>query len=112
MSAEMALAFALCFGAGPLLYVLALRTPPSRVNLAALVVGALTLALAGITLGPLRPLAALICLWLAWIAALACATTAAQKLAGGRGSRWTRLGGSLATTLPWFGLATALTLSP
>lgn len=100
------LGFLASFIAGPLLCALLLRLPPA---LWALLMLAAALGLA--TLGALRwqgerAALSLGCLWLAWVLAVAMLALALLRRLPDR-RRWVTVSALLATTLPWFGLATA-----
>ncbi|SFQ49193.1 hypothetical protein SAMN05421853_10746 [Roseivivax halotolerans] len=108
MTTELLLAFAISFGAGPLLFLILTRAEPSVALMAALAIGALALMVAGSSLVDRAPFAAVACLWLAWVSAVAFMAHAAMRAMRSAPLRkWARVTGSLATTLPWFGLATA-----
>ncbi|MHA6326946.1 hypothetical protein [Roseivivax sp. CAU 1753] len=112
MTSPILMAFAISFAVGPLLF-LALTAPAATTPLlAALAVGTLAMALLGTTLSPAAPLVGLACLWLAWISAVAFVTHTVRRIWDRTGDRgWIRVTGALATTVPWFGLATAQMLT-
>ncbi|MDO6584875.1 hypothetical protein Q4543_05040 [Salipiger sp. 1_MG-2023] len=113
MSAPALAVFVTCFVAGPLLFALLLQYGNSlRVLLSlalatvASVVAALLMQAGG------WMLSALAMLWLAWVLALALLAVTTRRRLGTARQRWTMIIGLLATTLPWFGLATARSLVP
>lgn len=98
--------FVACFGLGPALCALLLRLPPALPALLMLA-AALALAMAGaLRWQGERALASLGCLWLGWVLAVAMLALALLRRAPER-RRWVTVAALLATTLPWFGLATA-----
>lgn len=109
MSRELVIAFVICFLGGPLIFAAILRVGPgvSRAGLLALAIAASVAA--GFWLQSLQAsLGALACLWLAWVLAVALVVQVLRRrvpITGGQ--RWITVSGALATTLPWFGLATA-----
>ncbi|MEQ5871968.1 hypothetical protein J4E08_19000 [Sagittula sp. NFXS13] len=108
MTASVLTAFALSFFGGPLLCALLLRVRSTLIVLFALatvVVGSMAIALWVETGAPLLSLALM---WVGWVSACAMVGHAfLRRLAGPRIRRWITVVTILATTLPWFGLATA-----
>jgi hypothetical protein len=114
---ELVIIFALVFVAGPYCYVSLLRRAPSRrqfVGLGFITGGATALGFAlryladGWGQDMLVTVAGIGAIWLAWIAILAfVAQTFRKHDAGANVRRWTMVIGALATTIPWFGLASA-----
>ncbi len=112
MMPPLTIAFVLSFAVGPLLFLLLTQPEPSRPLLAALAVGAMAAVLTGLRLSDSAPLAGLTAIWLGWISAVAfVAHTVRRMLHRPRTDLATRVAGSLATTIPWFGLATAQMIS-
>ncbi len=105
------IAFGVTFVAGPALCALCLRLPPRPLSLALLavgVVGAVSLALWLQVTGGLGQLWSVLAMWLAWVLAIAMVALAfRRRITGRNGRRWLTLIAILATTLPWFGMATA-----
>lgn len=101
--------FVVCFVVGPALCAGLMRLPatlPSLIGLA--------LAILAATMAALRlqsggaALVSLGLMWLAWVLAVSMAALALNRRAtDARLRRWITIGALLATTLPWFGLATA-----
>lgn len=102
-------AFAVTFVLGPLICALLLRFPARLTTLAvigAAVVIAVTLALRLQAAG--QAAQSLVMLWLAWVLAVGMVALAASRhVTALRGRRWLTVIALCATTLPWFGLATA-----
>ncbi|MCR8549068.1 hypothetical protein M4578_14615 [Salipiger sp. P9] len=112
MTREAFVLFTLCFVAGPLLFALLMRFGQSLTLLLALALGVVSAVLLALLLqdrGAL--LVSLGMLWLAWVLAVAMvALTLRRRLPPSVPRRWVIIAGLLATTLPWFGLATARSL--
>ena len=116
MSWPVILAFVAAFAGGPALYSVLMRLKGGALvtlGIGACVVGFAVLAM-WVTRRPdlLRPvpgpLAALFSMWLAWVLAIAMTALALRpRFTTPKGRRALYLTGILATTLPWFGLATA-----
>ncbi len=108
MQGPVLIAFALSFIGGPLLCALVLRLPHklwALVILGAGVVVSVTLALRWQTEQAAQSVVAL---WLAWVLAVAMVTMALRRrIAAPKTRRLVTILALLATTLPWFGLATA-----
>ncbi|TMM52756.1 hypothetical protein [Sulfitobacter sabulilitoris] len=110
----LALAFAVVFGAGPAIFA-ALTVVQPVPRQAMMLVGITAACIAG-AMG-LRAVfgetgaatgVALTLIWLAWIAVMALGAQALRRLDSRRGMiRLTRVGGAIATTVPWFGFAAA-----
>lgn len=102
------IAFGAAFGAGPAIYAVLQRLTPHRLTL--LLLGgcvAVGIVAAFAFLGQ-RPVVSLLCLWLAWVCAISLLVLALRRRAlSPRTRRTSFVTGLLATTLPWFGLATA-----
>ena len=109
--------FALVFVLGPYVYLLFLRRAPSRkqfVGLACITFGATALSFVlryiadGWGQSTLITYAGIAAIWIAWIAILAFVTQMLRKNEPSNlVKRWTAVIGALATTIPWFGLASA-----
>ncbi|QFS84572.1 hypothetical protein FIU97_17575 [Roseivivax sp. THAF40] len=112
MMPPLLIAFVLSFAVGPLLFLLLIQPDPTKPLLAALAIGALAAALLGASLFDRSPLSGLAAVWLGWVSAVAFIAHAARRMMHRpRTDLATRVAGSLATTIPWFGLATAQMLS-
>ncbi|WP_417723072.1 hypothetical protein [Salipiger sp.] len=113
MTQETIATFVLCFAAGPAIYVGLMRLRPGVVPLTGLAMIAMTAMAGAIGLRILGgALPSLGMLWLSWILVLALGALALRRRVRGRQlARWVTLAGLLATTAPWFGLATAQLLS-
>ena len=108
MTPPVLIAFAVSFAAGPLLYLLMTAADVSPALLIALGRATLAVALFGAILAQNAPILGLACLWLSWVGAVAfVAHTLRRVLGTPLRSPAIRAGGALATTIPWFGLATA-----
>ncbi len=109
------LAFVATFVVGPLLCAAAMALPgrlAPLIGLAIGVVAAVTLALRWQLQGGPAQLWSLVALWLAWVLAVAMVARALQsRLDTPRARRILTILALLATTLPWFGLATARMMS-
>lgn len=108
MSSSVIIAFVMTFGAGPLLCAGLLRLPSTLRVLLGL--GAVVVVSMGIALWlELRaPLTSLALLWLGWVSAVSMVAHALRRRITSRTARrWLTVIAILATTLPWFGLATA-----
>ncbi len=102
------LAFAAAFGAGPAIYAVLLRLTPHRLTLLLLGGGVAVAIVAAFALLGQRPIVSLLSLWLAWVFAISLLVLALRRRALlPRTLRTSFVTGLLATTLPWFGLATA-----
>ncbi|KUF10629.1 hypothetical protein [Pseudoponticoccus marisrubri] len=108
MAPPVLIAFGMTFVGGPLLCALLLRLPHGVRTLGALAVAmALTMA-AALALQGRSAAGSLAMLWLAWVLAIAMVAMALRRRASGpRLHRWVTIVALMATTLPWFGLATA-----
>ena len=104
-------AFVLCFIGGLVLCAVLLRLPGkvwALLTLAICVVLGMTAALSYRLAGADGHLASLVLLWLSWVLAIAMVALALRgKIAAPGPRRWIMILALLATTLPWFGLATA-----
>ncbi|SMX26476.1 hypothetical protein TRP8649_00555 [Pelagimonas phthalicica] len=115
MESNVLIAFGMTFVVGPVLAALLLRMPP-RVWVIALlavgVVGATFVANWLTSQSQMSPYASLAAMWLAWVLAVSMVGLALRKrIENPRLRRWVTLVTLLATTLPWFGLATAQIIS-
>lgn len=98
--------FAICFIAGPIVFLLSWRhfAAPHTLALFALLCVFASTVLAGIA----QPWAASLSLgmiWLGWICVLAAGAQTCAQIFGG--PRLSRMVGAVGVTLPWFGFATA-----
>lgn len=101
-------AFALSFVVGPALCALLLRLPSRLRVLLALAAGVVLPMAVALVLELRAPLTSLALMWIGWVCACAMVGHALfRRLSGRRQRRWITLAAILATTLPWFGLATA-----
>ena len=111
MTQSTLIAFAVCFVGGPVLCALLLRLPGTvwaLLTLAVCVVLSVTTALSYRLAGAEGHLTSLVLLWLSWVLAIAMVALALRsKIDNPTFRRWTLILALLATTLPWFGLATA-----
>lgn len=108
MMSPFGLAFAVVFIAGPVLFAILARLPGRALTLAVISGSAVAIVSAALILQSVQPALSLMCLWLAWVLALAvCFMALRPRLPGLRARRLAYVAGLLATTLPWFGLATA-----
>lgn len=106
MSAPLLISFLVSFVGGPLLCSALLALPRSLfvlLVLAGAVVVSMTLAL---RFQGGRPVLSLGLIWLGWVLAVAMVALAVMRRAP-QTRRWVTVIALLATTLPWFGLATA-----
>ncbi|MEM6304717.1 MAG: hypothetical protein AAF744_08360 [Pseudomonadota bacterium] len=119
---EMIAMFFLFFVAGPLAFRRLLTRRATRRQQRALLIlmGGSCLVALGLRYGLPTPLLAeprvlglvLVLLWLTWIAAIALAAQSLRHIDPSRGMmRWSRAIGTIATTAPWFGFATAANMS-
>ncbi|SPF81241.1 hypothetical protein [Pseudoprimorskyibacter insulae] len=116
MSAAILTAFAVTFLAGPAIFAALMRLEPGLFRLTALALLALLAGASGMGLRtheaswlPVTPeVATLLLLWLSWVIAVALVAMALRwRITQARPRRTITVLGLLATTLPWFGLATA-----
>ncbi|EIE50220.1 hypothetical protein AL036_12735 [Salipiger aestuarii] len=114
MTAPTLAVFITCFVAAPLLFALLLQFGQSLRVLLSLALSVVVCVVAALLMQAQdRMLSALALLGLSWVLAIAMvAVTLLRRLSGARPRRWIVLIGILATTLPWFGLATARSLIP
>lgn len=115
--ATLVIIFAMVFVIGPLSYVWFLRLPPSKkqfVGLGCIAVGATGMSFvlrylsAGWGVYVTETFAGIALIWIAWISILVfVAQSFRQQYPGAAMRRWTTVIGALATTIPWFGLASA-----
>lgn len=106
--------FISCFVAAPLLFALLLQFGQSLKLLLALALSVVA-CIVGALLMQAQDwmLSALALLGLSWVLAIAMvAVTLLRRISGARPRRWIVVIGILATTLPWFGFATARSLIP
>jgi hypothetical protein len=105
------IAFAVCFLGGPALCAALLRLPGkvwALLSLAVSVVLSVTAALSYRLAGAEGHVSSLILLWLSWVLAIAMVALALRsKIENPTIRRWVLILALLATTLPWFGFATA-----
>lgn len=105
------LAFVLIFGVGPLGFVLLLRPAPRRAYLRGLALVLLTLGVAALLVPEELVLGfgRVLLLWAGWVVLLALAVQLLRRRAAAPPGlrRAGIVAGALATTAPWFGLATA-----
>ncbi len=108
--------FALAFAIGPLIYLWLLRSQISTRVLGTIAVAATSIGLylmfgqsSAYTSNATMTLGVVGLFWAGWIAALA---VLGLKLMTPKDRRLIRVGGSLATTVPWFGFAAAQSLAP
>ncbi len=106
------IAFAATFVGGPALCAILLRLPERLWVMIALAIGVVAASAAAIWLqartGPSALLGSLAMLWLAWVLAVALLAHAVlRRISDPAPRRWVTVLTLLATTLPWFGLATA-----
>lgn len=116
MTAELVIAFASIFVGGPALYSVLMRLK-GGVRTVLILAGFIVVTAAtalyelrhGLTgLSMAGPLVALFFIWLSWVVAVSMAVLSLKSwVSTDRGKRRLFLAGLLATTLPWFGLATA-----
>ena len=108
MNTASLIAFGMCFCVGPMIYALLVRAPAQGrtfVPLAIAVVASITGAL---VLRQISPVWSLGGLWLAWVLVLSLFVLGLQRRLRSRSAwRVTFVMGLLATTMPWYGLATA-----
>ncbi|MBP0484368.1 hypothetical protein [Sagittula salina] len=108
MTGGVIVAFLLSFVAGPGLCALLLRLPPDRGLMTALLVLTVVLAAGAVALQGRAPLAGVLAGWLGWVLACTIIAQALRRRAAPRPSpRAVTITAILATTMPWFGLATA-----
>lgn len=109
MTLAASLAFLICFVIGPLLCAALMRLPPLLSILIPLGVLAGGSAFAGLRFQSAGDtLLSLGFMWLSWVVVVAMLALALSKRASDpRLARWITVGALLATTLPWFGFATA-----
>lgn len=110
MTRETLGAFVVCFVVGPALFALVVRAGrrivvPTALGVIAAVVAARFFQSRGVALAEVGAL------WLAWVLAVALVALALRiRLSAPSPRKLVMVTGLLATTMPWFGLATALTL--
>ncbi|MDJ0822024.1 MAG: hypothetical protein QNJ09_09495 [Paracoccaceae bacterium] len=112
METNTLIAFVVNFAGGPALCALLLRLPTRLWVLILLALGVIAAAAVAIWLqprtGPTSLMGSLLTLWLAWVLAVALMAQALRRrIAHPVPRRWVTIIALLATTLPWFGLATA-----
>lgn len=108
MASPSLIAFALSFVAGPLICALLLRLPHGIRTLLAIGLGVVISVTLALRLQMQAATASLVALWLAWVLAVAMVAMALRRrIEAPRPRRWVTVIAILATTLPWFGLATA-----
>ncbi|MFZ5963159.1 hypothetical protein ACOXXX_09430 [Thalassococcus sp. BH17M4-6] len=108
MSGPFLLAFAASFVIGPVTYATLLRATPRGTAFGLLAAGTVAAVLGAFALRQPAPVASLACLWFAWVLAITLFVLALRRRLGTSPAwRPSFVTGLLATTLPWFGLATA-----
>lgn len=111
MTQSALIAFAACFIGGPLICAVLLRLPEriwALLVLAVAVVLSVTMALSYRLADVDSHATSLVLLWLAWVLAVSMVALALRsKISNRKARRWVLILALLATTLPWFGLATA-----
>lgn len=113
MTPALITAFVLCFAVGPMIYAVIFRQPQSKVLIAALAIAVVALLLFSNLFKATLPSTSLMCLWLSWVLAITLVVrTLHARLRTPTSRRWTYIAGIIATTAPWFGLATAKIMSP
>lgn len=112
------LLFALFFAGGPILYRVMIEGEATARRIRALGLLMVVAIWSALALRYLVPpgtfeafhltIAIILIIWLAWVAGLAMGTLALRRIdPSARMRRWTRIIGTLSTTVPWFGLAAA-----
>ena len=110
MTQPVIIAFLVTFVAGPSLCALLLRLPSRFWSLGMLAIGVAASSLAALRLQATGGAASLslLLLWLAWVLGVTMTALALRaRVLNYRARRWLTVLALLATTLPWFGLATA-----
>lgn len=110
MTQPVIIAFLVTFVAGPALCALLLRLPSRVWSLGLLAIGVTVSGLGALRLQITGAPAhvSLLLLWLAWVLGVAMMALALRtRIRNYRARRWLSVLALLATTLPWFGLATA-----
>ncbi|MCT4609513.1 MAG: hypothetical protein N4A70_09930 [Pelagimonas sp.] len=111
MNQSVVVAFALCFAVGPVLCALALRLPARAKTIGLLAGAVIALVVWGVEIKESQPMSMLFAFWLAWVVGIALVTLALRHHARDRQlKRLLMVLGILATTMPWFGMATATSL--
>ncbi|MGJ8626300.1 MAG: hypothetical protein ACSHXB_04995 [Sulfitobacter sp.] len=119
MTITLAVIFVVCFIAGPLIFRTLVRGDANLQSMKMLGVFTVVFASAGLLFRFLLPndwgqnlwvtVAGIVLIWLAWIGVLAFAAMALRrKVPSAKMRRWTTVFGALGTTVPWFGLASAM----
>lgn len=106
MSAPLLISFVGSFIAGPLLCSALLQLPRSVSTLIGLAAGVVVFMALALHFQGSREALSLGLMWLGWVSAVAMVALAVQRRAP-QTRRWVTVIALLATTLPWFGLATA-----
>lgn len=106
MSAPLLISFVVCFIAGPLLCSALMQLPRRVSTLLAFSVGVIGCMALALRLQDDRAALSLGFLWLGWVLAVAMVALSVMRRAP-QTRRWVTVIALLATTLPWFGLATA-----
>ncbi len=113
MTPALITAFVLCFVVGPMIYAIIFRRPLTKALIAALAISVVALLLFSNLFKSTTPSAALLCMWVSWVLAITLVVRALYtRLRTQSTRRWTYIAGMIATTAPWFGLATAKMMSP
>lgn len=108
MTGATLIAFVLSFVAGPLLCAAAIRLPERTSSVAALALAMVAVTAFGLSRQGSNPPLSLTAMWLGWVLAVAMVALALRRRISQPGPRRLILIiALLATTLPWFGLATA-----
>ena len=101
-------AFVACFVAGPLIYSALVRVAAVPGAIGALCVAGIASVVSAFALRQPMPGLSLTCLWLAWVLVISLfVLTLRRRLTSVKVWRASFVTGLFATTLPWFGLATA-----
>ena len=108
MTGATLIAFVLSFVAGPLICAAALRLPEHISTLTVLALGMIGITAFGLTRQGDNPALSLTAMWLGWVLAVAMVALALRRrIIDPRARRLILILALLATTVPWFGLATA-----
>ncbi|MFY0624057.1 MAG: hypothetical protein JXQ89_20425 [Pelagimonas sp.] len=112
MNQTVVLTFIAIFAIGPALCAVLMRLPARKNALMALAMMVVAATFAALWLNGVSPLATLSALWMGWICGVAMfALALCRRFYHPQTQRGITIMALMATTLPWFGLATALTLT-
>jgi hypothetical protein len=112
MNQTVVFTFVAIFAIGPALCAGLMRLPARKNALMALAMLVITATFAAQGLTGISPLGTLGALWIGWICGVAMfALALSRRFYHPQAQRWITILALMATTLPWFGLATALTLA-